>query len=171
MSAFRVIAFLGLIGLFLGVVALGNAMAGEKFKFRTVKHFVKFETINVGDEEGHIIAVSEAKGLVSNKEGKWFGDGWPHHFVALFDINPKIGVVVGHGYEYVTDPDGDRYYYSWEGKAVRENYWEGTYTMLKGTGKFEGIKGNGSWTCVVLPGQPPELFYADEEWDIELPRR
>jgi len=168
MSAPRILALAALISFGLGAVAVGDALAGEKFKLRTVKHMTKWEQINVGDEEGHIIAVEEAKGIVSNNEGKWFGDGWPHHFASLLDINPKTGHVVGYGYEYVTDPDGDRYYYRWEGKSPRKNYWEGTYTMLKGTGKFEGIRGKGTWTVhVVAPGQ----WYSDEEWDIDLPRR
>jgi hypothetical protein len=167
MSPFRIIVLIGVIALFVGVVALGDALAGEKFKLRTVKHSVKWEQVNAGDEEGHVVAINETKGIVSNKEGKWFGDGWLQRYAALFDINPKAGPVA-NGYEEVADRDGDKYYYRWEGRLVSKDYWEGTYIMTKGTGKFEGIRGKGTWSAtVVVPGQ----FYVDEEWDIELPRR
>jgi len=50
---------------------------------------------------------------------------------------------------------------------VTETIWKGTYTMIKGTGKFSGIKGKASWVAYVVA---PSQFYTDEEWDIELPR-
>ena len=38
--------------------------------------------------------------------------------------------------------------------------------MLKGTGKYDGIEGKGTWRAVFVgPGE----WYTDEEWDIELP--
>jgi hypothetical protein len=166
MSKSRIIALTALIILALGMTAVGNAVAGEKFKLRTAKYTVKWEQLDVGDEEGHIIAAHEAKGIVSNMEGRSFGDGWALRYVALLDINPKTGVTSGNGYEEMTDKDGDKIYKTWEGKAVAENRWEGEYTILKGTGKFEGIKGKGTFTAYVVA---PNQFYTDEEWEVDLP--
>ena len=154
MSRFKLIAFVTLITLAFGVVLISDAVAGEKFKIRTVKQSVKWEQIEVGDQEGHIIAMNEAKGISTNMEGKWFADGWVQHYAALYDLNPKAGVIVVHGYEQRTALDGDKVCYRFEGKQIRKDYWEGTYIILSGTGKFEGIRGEGTWTVhVVAPGR------------------
>jgi len=162
------VLFIALITLAFGIAVVGDALAGEKFKVRTVKQKVKWEQIEVGDQEGHIIAVAEAKGISTNMEGKWFADGWVQHYAALYDLNPKVGLLVTRGYEQRTDRDGDKVCYRYEGKQIRKDYWEGTYAILSGTGNFEGIRGNGTWSVnVVAPGQ----WYSDEDWDIDLPRR
>ena len=166
MTKSKIIALIGLITFAFGITAIGNAVAGEKFKLRTIKYVVKFEKIDVGDEKGHIIAVFEAKGIVSNMEGKSFGDGWVLRLVGFSDSNPKTGFSRAHGYEEMTDKDGDKIYKTYKGKPVAENRFEGEYTIIKGTGKFEGIKGKGTWTAYV--GAWPQ-FYTDEEWEVELP--
>ena len=168
MSRFKLVAFIALFTVAFGMILVAYALAGEKFKVRTVKQSVKWEPIEVGDQEGHIIAVGEAKGISTNLEGKWFADGWVQHWVGLSDINPKAGLVVVQGYEQRTAPDGSKVCYRYEGKQIRKDYLEGTYSMLSGTGKFEGIRGKGTWTVnIVAPGQ----WYSDEEWDIDLPQR
>ena len=88
------VLFIALITLAFGIAVVGDALAGEKFKARTVKQKVKWEQIEVGDQEGHIIAVAEAKGISTNMEGKWFADGWVQHYAALYDLNPKVGLLV-----------------------------------------------------------------------------
>ena len=104
--------------------------------------------------------------MISNMEGRWFGDGWVLRHVGLLDINTQTGVTFGHGYEEVTDQDGNKYFSRWKGKATGENTWEGTYVILKGTGRYEGIKGKGKWPLLSVS---PDQFFTDEEWDIELP--
>jgi len=168
MSRFKLLALVALITFAFGVTLVGDALAGEKFKLRTVKYSVKWEAIDVGDEEGHAVAIQEAKGIVSNREGKPFGEGWLHRYVATLDMNYKTEFGLGHWYEEVTDPAGDKYYYAGEGNRVTKATWKGTYTITKGTGKFSGIKGNGTWIAYIAA---PTQFYTDEEWDIELPQR
>lgn len=46
-----------------------NAVAGEKFKTSTVYYAVKWEQVDVPDEEGHLVAALEAKGISRNMEG------------------------------------------------------------------------------------------------------
>ena len=164
MSKSKIIALTALITFALATVGVSKPVAAERFKLRTAKYADVWKQIDV--EEGHIIVVEEAKGIVSNMEGRSFGDGWALRYVALLDINPKTGVTSGNGYEEMTDKDGDKIYKTWEGKAVAENRWEGEYTILKGTGKFEGIKGKGTFTAYVVA---PNQFYTDEEWEVELP--
>jgi len=171
MSVFRVIALVGLVALLLGAVAVGDAVAGEKFKGRTIYYTVKWETINVPEEEGLLIALGDSKGITSNKERKTFADGWVSRSVGLLDINVKTGLGSGHWYEEVTDRDGDKYYLRSEGKRMKgkywASYWEGEYTIVKGTGKYEGIQGKGTFSFY-NPG--PMQTCSDWEMEVELPR-
>ncbi len=167
MSRFKLIAFITLITLAFSVVLVGNALAEEKIKLRTAKYWVKWEQIEVGDQEGHVIALLETKGITTNKEGKSFGDGWVHRMTLLIDTNQKTGLGSLQGYEEVTDRDGNKYCYRTEGKIVSAAKAEGRYTLVKGTGKLEGIRGRGTWVSITpVRGQN----YTDEEWDIEIPQ-
>jgi len=169
MSPFRVIALVGLVALFLGVVAAGDVVAGERHKTRGVKPMVKWLPIEVPGEEGMVLGSFEQKGIETNMGGKSLFDGWLHHVVGLWEENEKTSVGSGYGYAVLTDRDGDKICARWEGKKVRgDPRARGTGTILKGTGKWEGIQGKTTWvTTFVAPGQS----YTDQEWDIELPPR
>ncbi|MFH0871303.1 MAG: hypothetical protein V1878_02250 [bacterium] len=171
MAAIRVMAFVALIAL-VGMAIVGDAVAGEKVKGRTAFYTVKWETVNVPEEEGLLMALAESRGITSNKEGKTFADGWVSRSVGLLDINVKTGLGSGHWYEEVTDRDGDKLYYRSEGKRMKgklwASYWEGEYTIVRGTGKWEGIKGRGNWS--MYPTAPMQS-YTDWEMEVELPKR
>jgi len=169
MSALRVIALFGLIALFVGVVGLDDALAGERFKTRTVYYTVKWEPIEVGDEEGHVLGVAEYRGIVSNMEGKAFGDGWVVRAVSLSDMNARTETGSGLGYVEATDRDGDKCYFRSDYNRAKGKPWqtEGKLTTLKGTGKYEGIKARATWKSYVVA---PKQFYLDHEWEVELPR-
>ena len=107
MSNFRMTVLVALVISAIGVTAIGNAVAGEKFKLRTVKYATKWEQIEIGDVEKHVINLNDAVGIVTNMEGKAFGDGWPMRHIGLGDGSPKGAVA--SGYEEVTDKDGDKY--------------------------------------------------------------
>ncbi len=164
MSKSKIVAMMALISFAMGAFMVGDALAGEKFKCRTVMYTTKFHPIDVGDEDGHIVAVWEGKGIQNNREGKWFNDGWVDVNRGISDVNLKTGVGSIVYYGYVTDKDGDKYYYKGE---VKNNIsrWE----IVKGTGKFEAIHGGGTSTEMYYPAEM--LFYANAEWDVELPRR
>jgi len=109
MRVFRVIALIGSIAFFVGFVAFDHAVPSEKFKLRTVKYAVKVESAEGGDQKGHIVLTYEAKGITSNREGKWFEEGWVHRMVLLIDMNLKTGQGSLEGYEAVADRDGNKY--------------------------------------------------------------
>jgi hypothetical protein len=91
--------------------------------------------------------------------------------MGFYDINLKTGLGSGHGYGEQTDRDGNKWYFTWEGKLGKggkfgTGYWEGTWKALKGTGKFEGIQGKGTFQ-----GNPVgDQIYNPWEGEIELPR-
>ena len=171
MSKPKIVGMMALIVFAIGIVLVGNGLAGEKFKGRTVHSNTKWQQIDVGDEDGHVVAILESKGVATNMEGKWFGDGCAYRHVGLLDMNLKTGLGSGHYYGDYTDKDGDKWYFISEGKAVIGGqfgayYWESRWKVVNGTGKFKGIKGGGTarWYPVGDQG------YHDWECEIELPR-
>ena len=168
MSRFKLIAFIALITLAFGVALISDALAGEKVKFRTSIYRVKVEAVPVGDEEGHVVVVYEDKGISTNLEGKKFLDGWAFRQAGLSDANRNAGAWSAQGYGEFTDPDGDRIYVAYEGKKLQKDLpGEGTVRLIKGTGKWQGIQGEGTWVCPLVV---EDRWYADWELDVELPR-
>jgi hypothetical protein len=164
MSRSKIVGMLALIVFTMGLLLVGDVVAGEKFKGRTVMYGTKWEQINVGDEDGHIVAVYESKGISTNLDGKQFFDGCPIQEMGVMDINLKTGLGSGHGYGHQTDKDGNKYYYTWKGKL--SGHWECVWTIVKGTGKYEGIKAEGTALgYFVAPGQN----YINWETEVELP--
>jgi hypothetical protein len=168
MSRLRIFAFIALISFALGISFVGDALAGEKIKFRDTNYSVKAEFVPVGDEEGHIVVVFEGKGICTNLQGKKFLDGWLIRNVGLNDAKPNSETWSFQGYAELTDPESDKIYVAWEGKKVKKDLpGEGTVRLVKGTGKWQGIQGRGKWTSY---NPANDRWYSDVEWDVELPR-
>ena len=164
MSKWKIMALVALITFAFATVGIGNAVAGEKVKGRNAKHTTRWEQIEVGDEEGHVVGIYEAKGIVSRTDGKTFVT-WE---CGLLDMNLKTGLGSGTGHGVTTDRDGDKMHWTWKGKTVKPGIWEGTLAYVKGTGKYEGIKGKGTYTNYTIA---PRQNYADFEMEEELPSR
>ena len=109
----------------------------------------------------------EEQEVSTNMEGKAIWEGWADTVVGLWEANSKTGVGSGYGYSESTDRDGDKIYRRWEGKKAQGDPQSGGATIItKGTGKWEGIQGRGTWVGTAVP---PGQSYNDIEWDIELP--
>ena len=162
MSKSKIVGLMALIVFTMGILLVSNVLAGEYVKWRGVYYTTKWEQINVGDEKDHVVAVGEWKGIYSNMQGKTLGDGWLGVCVGLMDMNPKAGVT-GIGYVTLTDKDGNKIYLKWDQKGF-----SGGWTFFKGTGKFEGIQGKGTWSWAPTPDAA--LFLIDWEGEVELPR-
>ena len=55
------------------------------------------------------------------------------------------------------------------GKPVGKDHWKGTYTYTRGTGKFKGIKGSGTWESFSMgQGYPSVLEIVGEQ---EMPKQ
>ena len=163
MSKFKILGMMALIAFAMGIFLVSDALAGEMIKCRTAWFNTKMERIDVGDEKGHIIGLFESKGVISNMEGKTFGEGWLALNVGLLDISPKTGRT-GNGYMELTDRDGNKIYMKWDLKPSGPSPW----IFFKGTGKFEGIQGKGTHSTVSTAD--PKLTYVNWEGEVELPR-
>jgi hypothetical protein len=171
MSKSKIVAMMALIVFAMAILLVGNAVAGEKFRGRTISYATKWEQVGVPGDEKHLMAVAESKGISSNKEGKAFGEGTVDRAVGVYDIDLKAETGSNHGYTESTDRDGDKIYYRWEGTRIKGklwgSQWEGKYTILRGTGKYEGIQGKGTWT---YHNPAPMQTVTDWEMEVELPR-
>ncbi|MGD0627413.1 MAG: hypothetical protein ABSB32_22265, partial [Thermodesulfobacteriota bacterium] len=145
------------------------AVAGEKFKARTVTYIVKIQAIDIPDEKGHVLYVFENKGIVTVFQGlqaKKYMDGIVNTSWGVADSNPKTEQWSGRGYAERIDRDGDKIYMTWEGQSGKEGV-QGTLIFVKGTGKFEGIKGKATWLGVSVA---PNQGYNDFEGEVDWPR-
>jgi hypothetical protein len=147
-----------------GLAMIDCAVAGEKIKAHGVSFVTNWNQIEVGDEEGHVIAIAEQKALyIDDITGEKTVDTSKN----LMDINLKTGQGTLKGYGVETFPNGDKVIRMHEGKPVGMGHWKGTWSIVKGTGKREGVKGEGTWDSYLMgQGQPS---YMEVEGEMEMP--
>jgi hypothetical protein len=130
-------------------------------KCRTTGHLPKVNVIEVGDVPGHIVLVSELAGVQPCDDGS----------VATISTKAMGDYIKGSGkspsYSLATHEDGSTTWAKSEttvtadpdGKTAR---WEGTFEYIKGTGRFQGIQGRGTYTgkrLALLPGVGAQWYY------------
>ena len=163
MSASKIISTTVAIIFFWGIYTLDCAEAGEKVKAHGASFTVKWEQMEVGDEEGHVIAIYEQKQIYIDEIT---GERTPSTTIGILDLNTKTGEGSGNGYGVSFYKGGDKTFRSWEGKSVGPGHWHGTYKVIKGTGKYEAIKGGGTWDSYYVA---PQQSYMEVEGEVEMP--
>ena len=166
MSKSKILGIMVLVAFVMGIFLVANAVAAEKFKWRGVWYTVKVQSVDVPGEEGRVMVIREDKGILTVLQGSKLMDGMVGVNVPSADVNTKTGTGFGHGVILFTDRDGDKMYWAWESK-MEKGISSGPITVLRGTGKFEGLKGKGTWSAVTVA---PNQFYVDWEGELELPR-
>ena len=165
MSWSRIIAVSTVVLFVFGFVMIDSAVAGEKIKWQGTSLTTETKQIEVGDEEGHVLMLLKSKQLYILPDGtKLVGDS-----VSTMDINPKMKQFSLTGYGWVVDKDGNKMMRTHEGKPAGKDHWKGTWTYTKGTGKYEGVKGGGTWDSYAMgQGQPS---YLDVKGEMEIPKQ
>jgi hypothetical protein len=158
---------LSLVLLLLLAAPFVQAAERGKLTGRWVFYATNFQSIPVGDAEGHNIFLLEAKGIAF----------WKPLGVCLIKDSETgertKGLGFAEGYEIHTFPDGSTITIKTKTEATSTGTGktgsgggEGTWTFVSGTGKFQGIQGGGTlkfWHAG--PGQ----WYADLEGEYTLP--
>ena len=163
MSWSKIFAVTAVVMFVFGIATIDCAVAGEKMKWHGATYTVKWEQIEVGDEEGHVVAVYKSKAIYFNEIT---GEKTAGTSVNMIDINLKTGQGSVQGYGVSIDKDGDKSFRTHEGKPVGKGHWKGTWTIVKGTGKYEGTKGGGTWDSYSLT---PKQSYVEVEGELEMP--
>ena len=165
MSWSKIFAVTAVVMFVFGIATIDCAVAGEKMKWHGASFTTNWQQIEVGDEEGHVVVVYEAKQIYFDE---LTGERWAGPEANMLDINLKTGQGFVQGYGSITDKDGDKQFRTQEGKPVGKDHWKGTWTYVKGTGKYEGIKGGGTWDQYQLG---PQQSYLEIEGEVEIPAK
>jgi len=153
---------------------LGSVAQAQTYtvKCRETGHIPKMQTIEVGDVPSHIIGVAEGVGILSCDDGNIATTMWKD----LLDLIKGAGKSIG--YEPVTYEDGSTLWMKYQctvtpnpdGKTAK---WEGPFEFVKGTGRFEGIQGGGSYIGKRLAPSPNAgvQYYIDWTFTYTLPSK
>ncbi len=133
-------------GLTVLVIALGlpafTSQAGEIItKGRNITHSVKSEWTEVS--EGHVMGFFESAGIALHEDGQITTIETKGTFDSI------KGSATNKGYLTKTFTDGSTYTSSWQGKTKPvgdHKVYEGTYQFDSGTGRYVGIKGEGTYS-------------------------
>jgi len=126
--------------------------AAETVKYRTVAVGISFDYVEVGEVEGQPLAIGlyEQKGLRMSENGE----------TAIYKSWGQFQTMVGsRGFGVSTFEDGSTTWIKFqhppgtpgEGGEVKFDIYKGTFEYIGGTGRFEGIKGKGSYTAKYFP--------------------
>jgi hypothetical protein len=146
MSKIRIYAVMIALTLIFGLVATNFVSAGETVKIKATATSIntKWHEIEVGDAEGHVIGLFQNTQVWVVNEST--GEKSTQLSRGTMDFNRKTGQGTVQGYSIMTYASGDKRWGSYDGKIVGKGKWEGTWTDINGTGKYEGCKGGGTWT-------------------------
>jgi hypothetical protein len=130
------------IGALIALNGASIAQADETLKFRIVSHVSSAQIDNVGDVEGHVLLVARQEGIAFLQDGSVAGA----ILTATSDYTNGAGTFVA--YWNLTLDDGSTIYWRWNGVANVEGkktiFPESPVTIISGTGRFEGAKGDGT---------------------------
>jgi hypothetical protein len=145
------------------IATIDCAWAGEKIKVSVTSVETKWHPIEVGDEEGHIVAVFENTNVyLSDKNG----ENPTGLSTGIIDMNVKTGKGTMKGYVVTTYPNGDKLYTKTEGQLIGNGQTEGTGAYVGGTGNLEGVKGSTVWRSKSLA---PGISLMEIEGEREIP--
>ena len=141
-----------------------SAHAVERIEFYS-KHInvvTSSESVEVGDEPGHILAFFAASGVGTRLEGP----EEPPYKIEIWGSGDYRGDGTGkdQGYGKFIFADGSYYFEKWSGE-VEDGRAVGTADYYGGSGRFEGMTGGSKYDCTSLG----DRFICDVRGVIELP--
>ena len=132
------------IGTFM-LAAILPAAADESGHWRGLAALVVTDqkAFKVDDGTDHMVSVSEQDGAIHNADGKSFLDKARYQVVSVVDP----GVIRG-GYKTFTEADGSKVFAKYAVTEFKLPVVNGTFEFTGGTGKYQGITGNGKFHYV-----------------------
>jgi hypothetical protein len=122
---------------------IANANA-EESNFRVTNYLTKLEYIPVADVDKHVVGTYERRGLAIFENGEVAA----YQTIGTYDFVDYNGPF--HGYSTMTYKDGSTTVAKYDATMTQESgkmpTFMGKGEYLKGTGKYEGIKGTISFT-------------------------
>jgi hypothetical protein len=152
-----------------GVVVPALALAQDLGTSRRVQGTAEVTSVEVGDVPGHVVGVVEFKGLT------FFTDGEiaTHSNPATFDLTNGSGPHQGYVIHYFDDGSTSIERYEGEAKLStdgKRTTVEGTFQCVGGTGRFAGLKGQGTYRGERLGAlQTGDYVYVDTTGSCTVP--
>lgn len=138
--------------------AIGDARAEEQsLAFRLVTHRIAVNVVEAPVSEGHTIGSGELKGVAVFEDGRIADKA----FAMLIDGDQLIG------YSRYSFVDGSSIALRFEAADDEAGVLDGAYTVLSGTGQYEGVTGTGWFKEVEEPWDGASLF--DGGFELTLP--
>jgi hypothetical protein len=149
------------IGVLFGILVISAWVLGsviqagaETMNYKFYVWMIKQEIVPVDDVEGHIVTLAERGGFYVFETGE----------IATIKRVSLNDLIKGAGpatfYETIKFPDGSTIMLKGQsglrGTGGETTSSQRTIEIIKGTGRFEGIKGTGSATAKFLPGEKGE---------------
>ena len=136
---------------------------------RRVQGTAEVTTVEVGDVPGHVVGVVEFKGLT------FFADGEiaTHSNPATFDLTDGSGPHQGYVVHYFDDGSTSIERYQGEARLSadgKRTTVTGTFQCIAGTGRFKGLKGEGTYRGERLGAlQTGDYVYIDTTGTCTVP--
>lgn len=116
-------------------------------------------------ENGHTFFVGDFSGVFFNDVAGGFIDKSSAECPGVNDV--VNGLSIGnHGYCIITDKNGDKAFYVWQGKDTSPSMGGGTFHWTGGTGKYKGITGNATYHYTFIGKTPAGWVIWEGEWRL-----
>jgi hypothetical protein len=152
-----------------GVVVPAFAQAQDLGNSRRVQGTAATSSVEVGDVPGHVVGVVEFKGLTFFEGGEIA----THSNPATFDLTNGSGPHQGYVIHYFDDGATSIERYVGEARLSadgKRTTVEGTFECVGGTGRFAGLKGQGTYRGERLGAlQTGDYVYVDTTGSCTVP--
>jgi hypothetical protein len=101
--------------------------------------------------------------MIFNESGETFLD--KARYQVVFKGEAIKGSAKDEGYKTFTMPDGSQVFAKFVGEDSG-NRFGGTWTLIGGTGKYQGVKGQGKWDLTAMADSPVSWDILEGEYEL-----
>ena len=142
-------------------INVAGVLADEhELKFRLVTHAIDLKVVEAPDTENHLLGTGDFKGVAV------FDDGEIADKTFVYSFDETDGVGTGHGYSTYSFLDGSSITARFDDKTDGDTS-SGEYTVLGGTGRYDGAEGTGWYKKADEPWDGASLF--EGGFELTLP--
>jgi hypothetical protein len=142
--------FVGILVILAWVPGSAVQAGAETMKFKVYSYATQEQSVPVGDVEGHTLNLSVRRSFCILENGEVA----TQIAVILGDFNKQSNAIVS--YQTITFSDGSTIITKAQG-SIGPSAQRGTREIIKGTGRFKGIKGTGTGAAKFLPVEKGEV--------------
>ena len=142
-------SFIILLVAWFWLMGFATPVSAETLKFKVYAYETKAESVPVDDVEGHTLNLRTRRAFCILENGEVATQS----AVMLGDFIKQSGSIIA--YQTITFADGSTIITKAQG-SIGPSASRGTREIIKGTGRFEGIKGTGTGTSKFFPVEKGE---------------